>query len=306
MLSYRHAFHAGNHADVLKHVVLIALLQYLAQKETAVMYVDTHAGAGLYALDGPYAAKNAEYDSGIGRLWSRTDLPAPLAHYVGLIKNLNPSGKLRYYPGSPYCADQVLRSQDRLRLFELHPSDGKILQDNFRKLEAHLAAQGGRGAVRGQRVMIQKGDGFAGLKAVLPPPSRRGLVLIDPPYEDKSDYQRVQEALRDALTRFATGTYAVWYPLLQRIEARRLPDRLKRLNAGSWLDVTLTIGTPVPDGFGLRGSGMFILNPPWTLEPMLRELMPWLVKALALDAGAGFTLESGESVGAAGNGRAGR
>ncbi|OGS98965.1 MAG: 23S rRNA (adenine(2030)-N(6))-methyltransferase RlmJ [Gallionellales bacterium RBG_16_56_9] len=293
MLSYRHAFHAGNHADVLKHVVTIALLQYLCQKEAPVMYIDTHAGAGLYALDGAYAAKNAEYETGIGKLLGRNDLPTLLAQYVDLIRSLNPSGKIRYYPGSPYCADRVLRPQDRLRLFELHPSDGKILQDNFRKLEAHAAAQGERPAARGSRVLIHKGDGFAGLKALLPPPSRRGLVLIDPPYEDKGDYRRVQETLQDALGRFATGTYAVWYPLLQRIESRQLPDRLKRLNASSWLNVTLTISTPSPDGFGLYSSGMFILTPPWTLEPMLRELMPWLARVLGVDAGAGFTLESG-------------
>ena len=298
MLSYRHAFHAGNHADVLKHVITIALLQYLGQKETPVMYIDTHAGAGLYALDSNYASKNAEYETGIGKLWGRKDLPAPLAHYVDLIKSLNPSGKLRYYPGSPYCADKVMRAQDRLRLFELHPSDSKILQDNFRKLEAHAAAQGQHPSGRGTRVMIHKGDGFAGLKALLPPPSRRGLVLIDPPYEDKGDYRRVQETLQDALTRFATGTYAVWYPVLQRVESRQLPERLKRLNASSWLNVTLTISTPSPDGFGLYSSGMFILNPPWTLEPMLRELMPWLVKALGVDSGAGFTLQSGQPVAA--------
>lgn len=306
MLSYRHAFHAGNHADVLKHVVTIAVLDYLSQKDTPVMYIDTHAGAGLYALDSAYAAKNAEYDSGIGKLWSRKDLPTPLARYVDLIRGLNPSGKMRYYPGSPYCADKVLRPQDRLRLFELHPSDSKILNDNFRKLEAHAAEQGIRPTVRGTRVLVQKGDGFAGLKALLPPPSRRGMVLIDPPYEDKADYRRVQDALRDALTRFATGTYAVWYPILQRMEAHQLPDRLKRLNTANWLNVTLSVSTPLPDGFGLHSSGMFIFNPPWTLEPMLAELMPYLVKTLGIDAGARFTLESGSAATAAGRLRASR
>lgn len=294
MLSYRHAFHAGNHADVLKHAVIIALLRYLGQKDTPAMYIDTHAGAGLYALDSAYATKNAEYNSGIGRLWSRKDLPPPLADYVGLIHALNPSGKLRYYPGSPYCADKILREQDRLRLFELHPSDSKILHDNFRKLEAHAAAQGIHPAGRGSRVLIHKGDGFAGLKALLPPPSRRGLILVDPPYEDKTDYRKAQEMLKDALTRFATGIYAVWYPLLQRMESRQFPDRLKRLEASSWLNVTLSISTPTPDGFGLHSSGMFILNPPWTLEPMLREMMPYLVATLGTDAGAHFTLESGQ------------
>lgn len=293
MLSYRHAFHAGNHADVLKHVVLIQLMRYLGQKDTPYVYIDTHAGAGVYALDTGYAAKNAEYETGIGRLWDRTDLPQPVAEYVQLVKAMNPSGKMRYYPGSPYCADRIMREQDRIRLFELHPSDSKILEDNFRKAEAHAAAQGQRAGARGKRVMISKGDGFTGLKALLPPPSRRGLVLIDPPYENKDDYRHVKDTLIDALTRFATGTYAVWYPLLQRMESRQLPDKLKRLPGNGWLNVTLSISAPSPDGFGLHSSGMFVINPPWTLEPMLRELMPSLVKVLGCDSGAAFTLETG-------------
>jgi 23S rRNA (adenine2030-N6)-methyltransferase len=295
MLSYRHAFHAGNHADVLKHIVTLQLLGYLNQKDPPYMYIDTHAGAGVYALDGGYASKNTEYETGIAKLWDRKDLPAPVAEYVALVKAMNPSGKMRYYPGSPYCADQVMREQDRLRLFELHPSEGKILQENFNKLEAHAAAQGVRSTTRGKRVLVQKTDGFNGLKALLPPPSRRGLILIDPPYENKDDYRIVKVTLEDALKRFATGVYAVWYPLLQRMESRQMPDKLKRLPANGWLNVTLTINTPTPDGFGLHSSGMFVLNPPWTLEPLLRDMMPYLVKVLGCDAGAGFTLESGSS-----------
>ena len=298
MLSYRHAFHAGNHADVLKHVVTMQLLSYLNQKDTPYMYIDTHAGAGVYALDSSYAAKNAEFDTGVSRLWDRTDAPAAVADYIRLIKGLNPSGKLRYYPGSPYVADQVMRAADRLRLFELHPTDSKILAENFRKVAAHAAAQGQGSGGRGTRVMISKADGFQALKALLPPPSRRALVLIDPPYEDKGDYKRVKDTLQDALVRFATGTYAVWYPLLQRMESRQLPDKLKRLTAGGWLDVTLTISTPGPDGFGLHSSGMFVLNPPYTLEPILREVLPYLVGALGRDSGAGFTLESGSTLAA--------
>jgi len=296
MFSYRHAFHAGNHADVLKHVVLIQLLRYLGQKDTPYMYIDTHAGAGIYALDTGQAAKSQEYESGIARLWGRTDLPAPLAEYVDLVKAMNTGGKMHYYPGSPYCADRIAREQDRIRLFELHPSDSRILEDNFRKREERRAAAGERSATRGKRVLIQKADGFSGLKALLPPPSRRALVLIDPPYEVKDDYRRVRDTLVDALTRFSTGTYAVWYPILQRMESRQLPDRLKRLPAKDWLHVTLSIGAPSPDGFGLKASGMFVLNPPWTLEPMLRELMPYLRAALAQDEGARFTIESGAGI----------
>lgn len=293
MLSYRHAFHAGNHADVLKHIVLIQLLRYLGQKDAPYMYIDTHAGAGVYALDTGYAAKSAEYETGIARLWDLKDMPAPVADYVQLIKDMNPSGKLRYYPGSPYCADRVAREQDRIRLFELHPSDSKILQENFQKREAHLAEQGQRPAARGKRIMINKSDGFTGLKSLLPPPSRRSLVLVDPPYEVKDDYRKVKQMLEDALVRFATGTYAVWYPLLQRMESRQLPDRLKRLPCNGWLNVTLSISGPLPDGIGLHSSGMFVINPPYTLEPMLREIMPWLVKTLGRDSGARYTLETG-------------
>ncbi|MEN3365436.1 MAG: rRNA (adenine2030-N6)-methyltransferase [Burkholderiales bacterium] len=295
MLSYRHAFHAGNHADVLKHVVTIQLMRYLGQKDAPYMVIDTHAGAGVYALDSNHAAKNAEYETGITRLWDRKDLPPPLQEYVQLIKAMNPSGRLRYYPGSPYCADKTMREQDRLRLIELHPSEIKILEENFRKVEAHAAAQGQRPTTRGKRVMIQRGDGFSELKALLPPPSRRGLVLIDPPYEVKEDYKLVRNTLKDALVRFATGTYAVWYPVLQRMESRELPQKLKQLPAQNWLNVTLSVSSPSPDGFGLHSSGMFVVNPPWTLEPMLREIMPYLVNVLGTDAGAGFTLESGEA-----------
>lgn len=299
MLSYRHAFHAGNHADVLKHFVQVQLHLYMNQKDAAYTYIDTHSGAGVYALDSFQATKNAEFDTGIGPLWACTDVPAPLKDYLDLVKAMNPSGKMRYYPGSPYIAEEVAREQDRLRLFELHPSDCKILVDNFRKLEAHKAEQGQR--PRGRRVIIDHGDGFASLKALLPPPSRRALVLVDPPYEIKDDYKRVRDALDEALGRFPSGIYAVWYPVLQRMESRQFADRLKRLPAKEWLNVTLTIKTPTPDGTGLHSSGMFILNPPYTLEPMLREVMPYLVRVLGKDVGARFTIEKGTQVtGAAG------
>ena len=296
MLSYRHAFHAGNHADVLKHVTLIQLIRYLQQKDTPFHYIDTHAGAGLYALDSASATKNAEFETGISRLWLRKDLPAPLADYVSLVKELNPDGKLRFYPGSPWIANMLLREQDRLRLFELHPSDSKILRDNFHKLDA----QGGKPRQRGTRVMLEQGDGFTALKALLPPPSRRALVLIDPPYEVKTDYRSVSAMLTDAVTRFATGTYAAWYPVLQRQESQQMGDRLKRLSANGWLNVTLSVSGPSPDGFGLRSSGMFVLNPPWTLEATLKEVMPFLVSALGQDAQASFTLESGVTMAAIG------
>ncbi len=278
MLSYRHAFHAGNHADVLKHFLLLQLLQYLNQKEKPYWYIDTHAGAGMYVLDQGYAAKNAEYADGIGRLLGRSDLPAALAEYVSLVRGLSPGDTLTRYPGSPWFAWQAMRADDRLRLFELHPSDHLLLQENF--------------CTAGRRAKVEQSDGFAGLKALLPPPPRRALALIDPPYEEKQDYQRVPAVLQEALKRFAGGMYAVWYPMLQRAESRQLPEYLKQLPVKSWLHVNLTIGMPAADGFGMHGSGMFVLNPPWTLKAMLEQTMPYLAKVLAQDDGAGFVLES--------------
>lgn len=295
MFSYRHAFHAGNHADVLKHLVLLHTISYLNQKPGPYMFVDTHAGAGVYGLDSGFAAKNAEYESGISRLWQRTDLPPAVAEYVNLVRQLNPNGQLRIYPGSPWVADMLLREEDRLRLFELHPTEGKLLRDNCARRAAGNGHNSERGKGRGTRVLVQQADGFAGLKALLPPPSRRALVLIDPPYEDKNDYRYVRDCLQDALKRFATGTYAVWYPVLQRNESQQLAERLKRLPCHSWLNVTLSISGPAPDGFGLHSSGMFVINPPWTLEALLRGCLPYLVAALGTDSGARFVLESAEN-----------
>jgi 23S rRNA (adenine2030-N6)-methyltransferase len=303
MFSYRHAYHAGNHADVLKHFIQVQLHQYMNQKDAAYTYIDTHSGAGVYALDSVQALKSGEYVDGIARLWERDDLPAALADYVNLVKAMNPSGRLRYYPGSPYVAEQVARPEDRLRLFELHPADTKLLVDNFRKLDAHKAEQGER--ARGRRVLIEYADGFQAMKSLLPPPSRRALVLIDPPYEVKLDYKHVRDALEDALERFPTGVFAVWYPVLQRMESRQFADRLKRLPAKEWLHVTLTVATPGPDGMGMHSSGMFILNPPYTLEPMLRETMPYLVQVLGKDGGATFRIERGTQVTGAGAGAVG-
>ncbi|MBS1190247.1 MAG: hypothetical protein H6R10_2039 [Rhodocyclaceae bacterium] len=278
MLSYRHAFHAGNHADVLKHLILVQICRYFEQKEAPFWYVDTHAGAGRYALESAHASKLGEYRDGIGRLWQRPDLPPAVADYVDLVRALNPDGKLRHYPGSPWLAWKLLRPQDRLRLFELHSSDVRLLQEAF------------KGA--GRQVAATAADGFAGLKAVLPPPPRRAMVLIDPSYELRSDYTDVRNGLTEALKRFATGTYAVWYPQLAKPESRQLPDRLKALPAKNWLHATLSVGRPPKEGFGMYGSGMFIINPPWTLAATLQDTLPWLTEALGQESGAKFTLES--------------
>ncbi len=277
MLSYRHAFHAGNHADVLKHLLLVQLVRYLEQKDKPFWIIDTHAGAGLYALDVGYATKLAEYETGIGKLWPRKDLPAALKDYVKLVRELNPDGKLRHYPGSPWLALHTMREQDQLRLFELHTSDARLLQKNF--------------SDAGKRVTISTSDGLAGLKALLPPAPRRGLVLIDPSYEVRDDYRLALHALRDQVPRFPTGTYALWYPQLTRVESKQLPDKLKRLVGKNWLHVALSVRAPAADGIGMYGSGMFVINPPWTLFATLQEIMPYLVKHLGQDEGAQFVLE---------------
>ena len=278
MLSYRHAFHAGNHADVLKHLVLVQIVRYLGEKPAPFWIIDTHAGAGRYALDSEHAKKLGEWRDGIGRLWQRPDLPAAAVDYVEQVKMLNPDGTLRHYPGSPWLARQLLRDSDRLRLFERHTTDSRLLHECF------------KGA--GRAVTITDGDGFAGLKAILPPPPRRALVLIDPSYETTGDYVAVVKALQDTLKRFATGTYALWYPLLAKRESHQLPGRLKNLGAPNWLHATLEVKAPAKDGIGLHGSGMFIINPPWTLEKTLHDTLPALTAILAQGDGARYTLES--------------
>jgi 23S rRNA (adenine2030-N6)-methyltransferase len=250
----------------------------MAEKPAPFWIIDTHAGAGRYALDSAHASKLGEFRDGIGRLWNRKGLPPAAVDYVEFVKMLNPDGVLRHYPGSPWLASQLLRESDRLRLYELHSTDLKLLQECFK--------------TAGRQITVNAADGFAGLKAILPPPPRRALVLIDPSYETRDDYVNVVKGLQEALKRFATGTYAVWYPMLNKLESRKLPGRLKNLGAANWLHVTLEVSAPSKEGFGMNGSGMFIINPPWTLEKKLHETLPKLTEILARDAGAKFTLES--------------
>ena len=277
MLSYRHAFHAGNHADVLKHCVFSLVLAYFNQKNKPYWVVDTHAGAGMYALGSEFAQKNAEFENGIARLFSAKNLPASLADFVKVIKSFNENNRLNFYPGSPKIAESFLRKDDKLRLFELHPSDYKLLIENF--------------SGKGRQTKIEQQDGFAGIKACLPPPTKRGVVLIDPPYELKDDYQRVVDCINDSLKRFATGTYMVWYPLLQRPEPAQMIGKLMALNT-DWLQVEMTVEAPSDDGFGMHGSGVFIVNPPYTLPNILDETMPILTRLLELDASANSSIVS--------------
>ncbi|MFM9835332.1 MAG: 23S rRNA (adenine(2030)-N(6))-methyltransferase RlmJ [Methylophilaceae bacterium] len=277
MLSYRHAFHAGNHADVLKHFIFAEVLGYFTQKDKPFWVVDSHAGAGLYQLENKFSQKNAEFENGIARLYVAKNLPEHLTSYIEIITQLNESNTLKLYPGSPFIAKHFLRDGDKLRLFELHPNDYKSLSEKFTN--------------QGHHTIVKMLDGFAGLKSCLPPLTKRGVVLIDPPYELKEDYQQVVTAVKDSLNRFATGTYMVWYPLLQRPEPKAMVEKLKMLNK-DWLNVTLSVQTPSDEGFGMFGSGMLVINPPWTLPKILEETMPYLTDTLAQDEHASYTLEN--------------
>lgn len=327
MFSYRHAFHAGNHADVLKHTTLIALMKYLTQKDTALTVFDTHAGAGLYRLDGDYTETSGEAKDGVFRLISEPNKPpahaghgqaaiksvaskkpkagadealAPaLQDYIDLLRSLNQAfaetgdpAQLKIYPGSPFIAQKFLSGRDKLKLFELHPTDFKSLSGNIEQLGA------------GRQVSVTREDGFEVLKTFLPPPARRAMVLCDPSYEIKTDYARVVACMADAVKRFATGTYVVWYPIIPRPEAHDLPRKLKTLavkSGRSWLNATLTVkssklttdATGDVKRPGLPASGMFVINPPHTLKAELQAALPQMVARLGQDRNAGFTLEHG-------------
>jgi len=281
MLAYRHAFHAGNHADVLKHVALVAVLRRMAQKEKGYRLIDTHAGAGGYSLESRYAQQRGEFEEGIARLWERSDLPPLVADYVDLVRQFNGGGPLMQYPGSPALAQMLLRPQDQLRAFEIHPTDHKILASFL-------------GEWPGAEVSMS--DGFNSLKAQLPPPTRRGVVLIDPSYEIKTDYARTLAALREALTRFPDAVVMVWLPQLQLLEAAQLPQRLKASAESQakkgWLHARLSVAEADARGFGMLGSSVFIANPPHTLKDGLKVALPWLAAALRPDGHGKHLLET--------------
>lgn len=287
MFSYRHAFHAGNHADVLKHAMLLHALDHLGKKETPYWLIDTHAGAGIYDLSDDWARTKGEADLGVARVHraaAQGRAPAIIQRYLEAVQAYNVPGALRWYPGSPWLALHAMRGQDRLRLFEMHPSEADILAHNLGCLEPAQQRQ----------AELRRADGFDGLKALLPPPSRRGLVVIDPSYEDKQDYRRVLQTLEEGLKRFAHGSYFVWYPLVQRREIQAMVKGMRKLAPGEWLHATLQVCKPAADGHGLYGSGVFLINPPYTLAASLREALPWLVRTLGQDTHARHTLETGE------------
>lgn len=272
MLSYRHGFHAGNFADLLKHTVLVHMLEYMIQKDKPLRIIDTHAGAGVYKLNGPQAQKNREFDNGIGQLWSSTQTPAAIAGLLALVRRINSGGQLQLYPGSPLIAQTLMRPIDRLFLHELHPADFQFLRDCMRD---------------DKRIKVEHEDGFAGLQALLPPPDRRALVLLDPSYEVKSDYQLLIKQVLQAHKRFATGTYAIWYPVVlrQRIDEMELALKKSGIKNIQLMEFGLRADNPE---YGMTASGMIVINPPWTLWSAMEETLPWLADNLGDETGEAF------------------
>lgn len=286
-MNYRHHYHAGNYADVFKHVLLRLLVCALQRKPKGLLYLDTHAGRGGYDLstttflpDG--RERLPEYPEGIGRLWSAADLPPVLADYRAAVRAFNvrcgaPEGELLHYPGSPWIAQALLRPQDRAVLCELREDDAEALAQDF-QFQSNVAAR--------------EMDGYIAVRALLPPAERRALVLIDPPFENATEFADILTALREGLRRFPGGTYAVWYPVTERTRSERFLQEVQALTAPPALLEPLPAlvaelqiaadAAPVR----MKGCGLLVLNPPWQIEADFRAVLPQLVKRLALDAGA--------------------
>jgi len=269
-MNYRHAYHAGNHADVFKHLVLSRLLALMSRKEQPFAYLDTHAGIGLYDLRGDQASRTGEFLEGIARLWQADDLPALTADYMGMIRDMNPDGELRYYPGSPEVARRLTRPQDRVQLNEKHPEDGVLLKENMKW---------------DRRVAVHLGEGWHVPRALLPVPEKRAVMLIDPPFEQLDEMQRCAKALKEAVGRMRQTVAAVWYPVKDQRALKRFYQDLAGSGAPKLLRVELLVHSlERPDS--LNGSGLAIANPPWGLEEELRQLLPWLAVKLGQTQGS--------------------
>ncbi|KNC10402.1 23S rRNA (adenine(2030)-N(6))-methyltransferase RlmJ [Pseudomonas coleopterorum] len=269
-MNYRHAFHAGNHADVFKHIVLTRLIALMSRKEQPFAYIDTHAGLGLYDLSGDQATRTGEWLEGIARLWQATDRPALTDDYVKVINRLNAEGELRYYPGSPELARRLMRQQDRVLLNEKHPDDGQLLKDNMKK---------------DPRVAVHLGEGWHVPRALLPVAEKRAVMLIDPPFEQLDELQRCAKAMKETIGRMRQTVAAIWYPIKDDSRAlKRFYQELTSSGAPKLLRVELLVH-PLDTPQSLNGSGLVISNPPWGLEEELNTLMPWLANLLGQSQG---------------------
>lgn len=272
MLSYRHSFHAGNHADVVKHIVESLIIESLKNKEKPFVYHDTHSGAGRYDLTHEWSEKTGEYKEGIARIWQRKDCPELIKPYLDAVKSVNKDNTLHYYPGSPRVARALIREQDRMTLTELHSSDFPLLLQEFR---------------RDRQVRMHNEDAYKRLKANMPPKERRGVVLIDPPYELKTEYQDVVNGIKAAYKRWATGTFAIWYPVVYRDNIDLITQGLEDLGIRKILQIELGVA-PDSEERGMTASGMIVINPPWKLKQQMEEILPWLQECIAPETGHHF------------------
>lgn len=273
-MNYRHAYHAGNFADVMKHAALALVVATLKRKETPFFALDTHAGLGAYDLASVAADKTGEYRNGIAKILERQDPPAALEPYLATVRAWNEGGDLRWYPGSPEVIRTMMRPQDRLALVELHPEDVVELRRRF---------------AGDRRVGVHHLDGYVAAKGLLPPPERRGLVLIDPPFEVKDELDRLRVALRRMRKLWPTGIVLVWYPIKGREPVRRFHQTIRDEGGPKTLAAELLIH-PGDDPFRLNGSGLLVINPPWQLDEALAEVLPWLAEVIAPGRGS-HTLE---------------
>lgn len=271
-MNYRHRYHAGNFGDVFKHAILALLLEHLTAKDKPICYLDTHAGAGRYDLATIAAGKTGEWRGGALKVMALSDPPAALTPYLSVLRRMNPAGGvIRWYPGSPWLARELLREQDRLLLVELHPEDARVLTAIF---------------ADDRRARVHPIDGYVALKSFLPPSPRRGLVLIDPPFETTDEFARIVRGLAAAHRRWATGVFAIWYPIKHRAPIETFHRDLVGLGIPNVIAAELWLRPP-QDAGQLNGCGMVIVNPPWRFDVILGELLPALRATLSSERGAG-------------------
>lgn len=264
-MNYRHSYHAGNFADVLKHVVLIALVHSFFRKETGFCYLDTHSGTGCYDLLADTTQKTKEFELGVAKLFTAKNRPILMEDYLACVKKINDDATLRYYPGSPLIVKNVLRPQDRMVLSELHPEEYFRLKKNF---------------AGDKQVAVHHQDAYQSLKAFLPPKERRGLILIDPPYEKPDEFSQITTSLQTALARFATGVYAIWYPIKNKKVTEHFLKTTQNTISYPQLNIQLSIYSDDIE-VGLNGCGMLIINPPWQFEQRMESILPWLWQTLS-------------------------
>lgn len=280
-MNYRHTYHAGNFADVLKHAVLALVVEHAKLKPSAFRILDTHAGIGRYDLTSIEAGKTGEWRTGIGRLLAPETEPIPepaarlLAPYLDVVRAENPRDCLTFYPGSPLLARRLMRPQDRLTLTELHPDDARMLKRRF---------------VHDKQTGVIELDGWLALRAYLPPKERRGVILIDPPYETPDELRMLANGLHIAVQRFPSGTYLLWYPIKDTAQVERFHDAIHDLGVPKVLRAEIRTRSAT-DNRQLSGCGLMIVNPPWTLPNQLDTMLPFLAERLAIGEGSGFTLQ---------------